>query len=901
MRWRWTLAVALAGAAAANPPGTRDLDFGLGDGRLRLNLRGNLLDQSQALCLLRLPDGRYLAGGAARNGAEAFASGFLERRLSNGVIDAAFGNGGVRFSQAMTEVRALARQADGRIVVAGTFGPVGAQDTVLERYSAGGTLDSDFGDGGIRLLPDLGHDSVQALAIDSAGRIVYAGLAGGSARVGRLTSAGQPDPGFNGGQERMLSLPASQLSAWALALDPDDAIVVAGDSLRGGEQRIVAARVRADGTLDPAFGQAANPGLSEYNLTSGAESVRALARRADGRYWLAGGVYTPSEDASDFLLARFTSGGVLDPSIGDNSGWVRAGFPAGGADTALALALDASGRPLVSGTAQAAPDANRIGLVRFAAIDGAIDSGFGNSGRLLVDAATTPLENAAIALEPDGRVVLAGTAAGVLGSYAMLARTTASGSLDHGFRSHPGFAYQPLAGAPASNARAVHRLADGRLLVAAVAPGAQATDPQRVVLARYTSAGALDSSFGGGDGSVELPPSTSVGASPYAQMLVQTDGAILVVAGADEADIVVHRVSAAGAIDMGYGSGGSARIDLGGNEITYAAALTADDRLLAVGLQDPNPRGFVARLSTAGTLDPSFAATGATPGVRYDPVPGLLAPTRVAVQPDGRLLFAHGRLLARLSADGVIENGFGSGGTADFGSEASIADILPLADGRILLAGTHSPAGNDNWRVMRLLPGGAADADFGGSGRVDFDTGSSRDSLQAIAVQRNGRILLAGELARQAAFGRLAPNGEFDIHFGAGSGRVLAGMPFPLHDVTAAGARIVGAGPPLLEALLAHATLTRLHADIAVEVQVSGSGNVVSSNGFIQCGSTCSNDFAPGESVVLQAQPAAGSTFLGWSGACAGQGPLCQFTMPATPLSAVAQFAPNLVFRDGFE
>ncbi|MBL8244140.1 MAG: hypothetical protein JNL89_08120 [Rhodanobacteraceae bacterium] len=897
--WLGVLCCACCAQVAALAPGEPDTDFGLGDGRVVLSVRNNPLDTVSARALLRLPDGRYLAGGSLRNAADNIESGLIERRLANGVLDLGWGAGGVRLSNGMSGVRALARRADGGIIAAGTFGPAGAQDATLERYAGNGTLDAGFGNAGNVLLADLGNDVVHAVGIDSQGRTVYAGVAGNQARIGRLAANGQPDPAFNGGQERLLSLPSSALAAYALLLEADDRIVVAGSSMRSLEERIFAARLLTNGTPDGGFGSG---GIVEYDLVPGPESVRGLARRADGRYWLGGSVHSASENALDFLLVRLTATGALDPTAGMSAGWVRAGFPAGGADAGTSLVLGPSGAPMLVGSVDVDVLQTRVGAVRFQDADGEIDTGFGLNGRVLLDVHQRTLQAHAAAIEPDGRLVLAGTMQiAELGStQGMLARLQPDGAPDPGFRGMTGYAYQPLASGQRSNARLVRRQTDGKLLVAAVAE--VAGEPfLRTFVARYTAAGALDLSYGGGDGSVELPLPPVPGSNPLAAIALQPDGKLLVAMSIDETDLVVHRLTSAGALDPGYGVGGTARIDLGGTDALYDLAIDGAGRALLAGFTQPTLRSFVARLTTGGVLDAGFAAGGATPGVRFEPLPGLGQPRQLALQADGRILVSNAQVLVRLSADGVFEPGFGNEGGASFGTSAAINDILPLADGRILLAGLQSPGGNDNWRVMRLLANGQPDPGFANGGAFDYDSGSSRDSLNAIAVQRNGRIVLAGELARQAALGRLEPNGDFDLNF-SGSGRVLTRMGFGLTDLALSGDRIVAAGWPHVDALLTSSTLVQVGADVALTVQVQGSaGSVASTNGSIQCGSTCVNDFAPGESVTLAAQPGAGSAFLGWTGVCAGAGTLCQFIMPATPLAIGALFGNQVLFRNGFE
>ena len=102
-----------------------------------------------------------------------------------------------------------------------------------------------------------------------------------------------------------------------------------------------------------------------------------------------------------------------------------------------------------------------------------------------------------------------------------------------------------------------------------------------------------------------------------------------------------------------------------------------------------------------------------------------------------------------------------------------------------------------------------------------------------------------------------------------------------------AGAGLAGAAfaaTPTVQATSVNATLTVTKAG-------SGSGTVTSNVGAINCGATCSDDYATGTPITLTATPAAGSQFTGWLGPCTGTG-TCQFTINGAT-TAVATFAPT--------
>src|SRR5438094_959933 len=194
--------------------------------------------------------------------------------------------------------RALALQADGRIVVAGSSsaGAFGS-DFALARYNSNGSLDPSFGTGG-RVLTDFGgDDEARALALQDDGKIVVAGGAGGmfvaagfSAAGGgqdfalaRYNSDGGLDLSFGTGG-RVLTDFGGDDEAAALALQADGKIVVAGFSDAGGFALAALARYNPNGAVDASFG-------SGRQVLAALGVARALALEAAGRVGVAGGIF----------------------------------------------------------------------------------------------------------------------------------------------------------------------------------------------------------------------------------------------------------------------------------------------------------------------------------------------------------------------------------------------------------------------------------------------------------------------------------------------------------------------------------------------------------------------------------------------------------------------------------
>lgn len=198
-------------------------------------------------------------------------------------------------------------------------------------------------------------------------------------------------------------------------------------------------------------------------------------------------------------------------------------------------------------------------------------------------------------------------------------------------------------------------------------------------------------------------------------------------------------------------------------------------------------------LAMALAVVPSAAASAAGTGrsakaVRL-PTTGRVE-EGVSVVADGpsRLLFVEEGekeepvSLVRVNLDGSLDPTFGTGGKVAI--EAKGVAVQP--DGKILVATASAPegTGRTDARVVRLLPNGQSDPSFGTEGHVDVHFGRSHDYGEAVAVEPDGDILLAGIRVDYAdeygdentfAVGRLTPGGELDRSFGRGGVSILPG------------------------------------------------------------------------------------------------------------------------------
>jgi uncharacterized delta-60 repeat protein len=180
-----------------------------------------------------------------------------------------------------------------------------------------------------------------------------------------------------------------------------------------------------------------------------------------------------------------------------------------------------------------------------------------------------------------------------------------------------------------------------------------------------------------------------------------------------------------------------------------------------------------------GSVDTSFQG-----GKVMVPVGGADAYAyALAAQPDGKLLVAgtshdHGGdfALLRLDRDGQLDESFGSAGlvSTEVGAGSDIARAVAVDDeGRIVLAGSADSGGKPNFGVVRYLPNGKLDDHFGDHGKVVVKVGDDADTAYALVLQADGKIVVGGDSNQGSsktgvdfALARLLPDGSLDESFG---------------------------------------------------------------------------------------------------------------------------------------
>lgn len=376
----------------------------------------------------------------------------------------------------------------------------------------------------------------------------------------------------------------------------------------------------------------------------------------------------------------------------------------------------------------------------------------------------------AVVVQGDGKILLAGyTSSNTTGinSFA-LARLNADGSLDTTFDTD-GRVTTDFAGASAQAVGAAV-VADNKILVGGFVTQGANTD---FVFVRYNSNGSLDTTFGNaGIQVVDVGFASELATS----MLVTADGNFVYLAGSDgdatSSDFLVARFNvASGTLDTTFGGGDgvvTAATPAGFGEVS-SIALTSDGSIVAAGFQNAGVSDFaIAKFTSAGVLDNTFGASGffVTDFAGQNLADEALG---VAVQSDGKIVavgFSGNTLpkqgasryaILRLTAGGALDNTFATSGkylsapaTATF---QSLDAVMVLPDNRIVAVGTSgdptAPAAspdaiNSNFAALRFSANGALDTTFGDAGEAHVDLTGYFDQAGAVALQSDGRIVLAG-------------------------------------------------------------------------------------------------------------------------------------------------------------
>ena len=341
---------------------------------------------------------------------------------------------------------------------------------------------------------------------------------------------------------------------------------------------------------------------------------------------------------------------------------------------------------------------------------------------------------------------------------------------------------------------------DGKIVVVGTSEGRGGAGEADLIVIRYTPDGARDTTFNT-EGRIAFSFGADLtGIDRGAAVAIQPDGKIVVVGSTDAGggnalNFAVARLNADGTFDTTFNSTGKQIVEFGFDDQAHAVAIQPDGKIVVVGQAASDIA--VLRLRTDGSLDPQFndvaAPTPENGDGRYRfSLGGTEIGRAVALAPDGSIFIA-GRaegagtqdfVVVKLTSAGAINGTFGTpspggqgnGAFINFSGNDAAEDLVLLADGRIVVGGTAN--NGSNFGIARLLPTGLPDLAFNGTGSVTIDFGGT-DVLTGIALQSDGRVVLAGFTSagggtiQNLALARVTTTGQPDPTFATNGRDIL--------------------------------------------------------------------------------------------------------------------------------
>ncbi|HEV7643917.1 MAG TPA: FG-GAP-like repeat-containing protein [Pyrinomonadaceae bacterium] len=655
------------------------------------------------------PDGKILvAGGFLAVAGEAHQ--MMARLNSDGSVDNAFNYGGVVGSATNGTIADIELLPDGKVMAAGFMGYGGSVNrNSLVRFNSNGTLDLSFDPGSM--------NGCFAAKATPDGKVLASCKLNTSAFIKKFNTDGTADPSFlvstgtgtSGFVRGIAELSDGKYFAYGdfttinnntdrkfgtkintdgsldmsfnakgsgfggevknVIVEPDGQLVAVGRfSTYNGTASDKAARINADGSLDASF---------SYDTVYFFQVPARVLLQGDGKYFIGGllnrNVQSDSNAKSGGYFRRLNTDGSSDNTF--------ASVYAQEVAETVRLAQQSDGKILVGGTISVNGRRFVNNLIRLN-FDGSPDPTF---------TAAVNVNNIPCCLQvlPDDKILVGSTSA----SGSSLIRLNSNGSLDDTFSA-------PVVGGGTALTN-IAVLPDGKILVSGFINSR--------VIVRLNSNGSLDNTFDSG-GPVTSTPVLKI--VPLADGKIIITGGFTAIAGIPRGRIA--RLNANGSLDNTFNP------PVGADNSIGNAVILPDGKILIAGsftAYNTTPRKYLARLTSDGALDPTFADPGITG------ISGGVG--QVKILPNGKILIAgsfntvggnSSPNIARLNADGTWDPTFNVG----TGTNAGVGSMILQPNGRIVIAGSFTLYnGQPVLGIARLINSNAA-WDFDGDGRSDI-------------------------------------------------------------------------------------------------------------------------------------------------------------------------------------
>ena len=743
------------------------------------NLSSNLANDATTVnnaCALQ-PDGKILLGGTG-----------LIRILPNGGLDSSFGISGAAFSDNYPEVRALALQADGKILCG-----LNNNDAIqCRRINSNGSIDSSFGLNGIASITQF-NSFIYCINIrlQADGKLLVTGSMDsvGSTRffIARLLTDGSLDNSFNGNGKLNLQLSTGAGYASDAAFQSDGKIIITGnykqyDSLGN---RLAVIRLFNNGTRDMSFN---GTGIYDYisPTISAGEFGQCLYIYPDNSILVAGGTN------AKLLLTKLLTDGKRDSSF-NNIGIVITEIGEFNSPTNIHIRPD--GKILITGATAFYLSENSWDYAAFQFYaSGQPDNSFSSDGKISFPLPQNEHSGGSVLL-PDGKIVFSGFRDAI--PIMNTVKFNANGNPDNTYGTNA-INYLYVRGTD-DQVKKIIIQPDGKI-IAAGQKSVGVNNKGSIAFTRYSANGNLDSSFGTNGIFLFDEPGIYINSS-----VLQMDGKILV-SGSKYGDapdylnsLAVFRLNANGTRDNSFAVAGNGLLLLDSAlawGIGTNIALQSNGKIMiACNYTDEEKRLMIFRLNANGTLDNSFGINGrrllaADTSVNYLSSMGVLS--------DNKILLAGNKVLQdsliqffimRLLPDGSIDGTFGNNGlntsTPSATAFTNLTSLAVTVDGKIFLGGhiyESDPAESEYPYVARFNANGTTDSSFNSSGHIicynNFGNSTSAQ-CNSIAIHPDSSLYLTGifydtTFKQQRFIIRLKNNGTIDSTISAdGSGWLL--------------------------------------------------------------------------------------------------------------------------------
>jgi uncharacterized delta-60 repeat protein len=692
-------------------------------------------------------DNKIVLGG---NVSDGHGTGTLLRVNNDGTPDASFGVNGFASIMAFS-VNDISIQADGKIVACGnTYDGNNANAFGIERFNINGAIDSTFGTNG-RVNYTIGYRRAfpSAIMVQTDGKILIVGTtdesngAGSSnIRMGimRLNADGSLDNSFDTVGKKVILI-AGYISCDAYGVTTtqlDTKILIAGVATNAGIRKPAIVRLLADGNFDNSF-DTDGALVENYSTNSFAKDITITST---GKILFCGDVYLPASFYFNSLLVQYNDDGSRDNSFGTNGVVIGSAFTNN--CNVNRMVLLPSGKILVGGNYSGTT--GRLGVMLFTNT-GALDVSLNGTGYLETNYEANNFDvSYCLAAQADGKFFIAGNrSTNTSLDYFAVAKYNANGSRDISFNATG--VLLPFVRGTRDDGSTIAIQADGKIIVAGEATKFLTTNninftiQRSTGVVRYNTNGTLDASFGTG-GILQITPSFVP-----KSIALQTDGKIIITG----TNLKTVRLNANGTMDNTFGSSGAfthpamgtGSFPIEGNGI----AIQPDGKILISGYVNTNTsinKMSITRLNANGTLDATFAGGAGTREIINGQAKAL------ALLSSGKILITGtGFYTLRLMPDATTDVTFTATSASFINvSNTEARSIKILNNGKIILGGVAVSSTSSvitSFALAKYNADGGVDATFGTNGVTASDFGYTSQKANKVILQNDGDIIAVGD------------------------------------------------------------------------------------------------------------------------------------------------------------